>query len=152
MLKQHHSLDDPKTGVPSEAYKANYDRIFGGSLWRKRQAPAECYVCGLEDKQEHCTGRTGGPKAVKGGPGMPDLKIIQEVFGNREVSEKWLVNMFDVCRRVRAAEREWVGLTDDAIAAMADSLEVFDENREKWVLDPNTFARAIEAKLKEKNK
>lgn len=45
MLKQHHSLDDPKTGVPSELYKSNWDAIFGkkekDSLWRKRQVEAE---------------------------------------------------------------------------------------------------------------
>ena len=37
---------------------------------------------------------------------MTDLEIIQNVFGNNDVSEKWLINMFDVCKSVREAERE----------------------------------------------
>ena len=37
---------------------------------------------------------------------MSDLEIIQNIFGNNDVSEKWLINMFDVCKSVREAERE----------------------------------------------
>lgn len=36
------------TGVPSEEYKANYDRIFRPSLWRKRQDPILCGACGID--------------------------------------------------------------------------------------------------------
>ena len=42
-------------------------------------------------------------------------------------------------------------LTDEEIYSLADSLEIWNEDDEEWILDPNTFARAIEAKLKEKN-
>ena len=40
-------------------------------------------------------------------------------------------------------------LSDEEIYSLADSLEIWNEDDEKWILDPNTFARAIEAKLKE---
>ena len=42
-------------------------------------------------------------------------------------------------------------LSDEEIYSLADSLEIWNEDDEEWILDPNTFARAIEAKLKEKN-
>lgn len=39
------NMDTPRTGVPSELYKSNYDKIFGNkekdSLWRKRQVELE---------------------------------------------------------------------------------------------------------------
>ena len=41
-------------------------------------------------------------------------------------------------------------LSDEEIYSLADSLEIWNEDDEEWILDPNTFARAIEAKLKEK--
>ena len=40
-------------------------------------------------------------------------------------------------------------LSDEEIYSLADSLEIWNEDDEEWILDPNTFARAIEAKLKE---
>ena len=40
-------------------------------------------------------------------------------------------------------------LSDEEIYLLADSLEIWNEDDEEWILDPNTFARAIEAKLKE---
>ena len=36
-------------------------------------------------------------------------------------------------------------LTDEEIYSLADSLEIWNEDDEEWILDPNTFARAIEA-------
>lgn len=41
---------EPKitSGVPSEQYKDNYDRIFRPSLWRKRQDPILCGACGID--------------------------------------------------------------------------------------------------------
>ena len=42
-------------------------------------------------------------------------------------------------------------LSDEEIYSLADSLEIWNEDDEEWILDPNTFARAIEAKLKELN-
>lgn len=41
---------EPKiaTGVPSEEYKDNWDRIFRPSLWRKRKDPILCGACGID--------------------------------------------------------------------------------------------------------
>ena len=36
-------------------------------------------------------------------------------------------------------------LTDEEIESLADSLEVWNDDSEKWILDSNTFARTIEA-------
>ena len=36
-------------------------------------------------------------------------------------------------------------LTDEEIYSLADSLEIWNEDDEEWILDPITFARAIEA-------
>ena len=52
-------------------------------------------------------------------------------------------------KTVAESQRTWVSLTDEEIYSLADSLEIWNEDDEKWILDPNTFARAIEAKLKE---
>jgi hypothetical protein len=51
---------------------------------------------------------------------------------------------------VTSAEREATPpqrkpLTDEEIYSLADSLEIWNEDDEEWILDPNTFARAIEA-------
>jgi ABC-type antimicrobial peptide transport system ATPase subunit len=36
------------TGIPSEEYKDNWDRIFKPSLWRKRKSPVLCGACGID--------------------------------------------------------------------------------------------------------
>ena len=43
----------------------------------------------------------------------------------------------------QAAQRK--PLSDEEIYSLADSLEIWNEDDEEWILDPNTFARAIEA-------
>jgi len=47
-------------------------------------------------------------------------------------------------------KREWVGLTDDEIQDLGYLSEKFDASNSEW-FDRWGFARAIEAKLKEKN-
>ena len=44
-----------------------------------------------------------------------------------------------------AAQAERKPLSDEEIYSLADSLEIWNEDDEEWILDPNTFARAIEA-------
>jgi len=58
----------------------------------------------------------------------------------------------------KAEKREWVGLTDDEIRKIEYSddkveYELFDEGEYGYEINiyPRKFARAIEAKLKEKN-
>ena len=48
-------------------------------------------------------------------------------------------------------KREWVGLTDEEIQEFGYAAEKFDASNSEW-FDRWGFARAIEAKLKEKNK
>ena len=52
-----------------------------------------------------------------------------------------------------AQEPQRKPLKDEEIYSLADSLEIWNEDDEEWILDPNTFARAIEAahNIKEKN-
>ena len=47
-------------------------------------------------------------------------------------------------------QREWVGLTDAEIYSEGGEHEKFAKNGNEW-FDRGSFARAIEAKLKEKN-
>ncbi len=47
-------------------------------------------------------------------------------------------------------KREWVGLTDEEIQDLSFSSEKFDASHSEW-FDRWGFARAIEAKLKDKN-
>ena len=51
----------------------------------------------------------------------------------------WLKHM------VRASPPQRKPLSDEEIYSLADSLEIWNEDDEEWILDPNTFARAIEA-------
>ena len=48
-------------------------------------------------------------------------------------------------------KREWVGLTDEEIQDFGYEAEKFDKSNSEW-FDRFSFARAIEAKLKEKNR
>jgi hypothetical protein len=42
------------TGVPSEQFKDNWERIFKPSLWRKRQEPKLCGSCGIDLNKGKC--------------------------------------------------------------------------------------------------
>ena len=57
------------------------------------------------------------------------------------------------CIKCSEPLREWVGLTDDEVQSLADTyLDVGDgEGGKHYVFGDVDFARAIEAKLKEKN-
>ena len=48
-------------------------------------------------------------------------------------------------RPLYAAPPQRKPLSDEEIYSLADSLEIWNEDDEEWILDPNTFARAIEA-------
>jgi len=53
---------------------------------------------------------------------MTDLEIIQLVFGKNEVSEKWLINMFTVCKLVREEYREALDKMNEAAQQNGESL------------------------------
>lgn len=71
---------------------------------------------------------------------FPDSHI--GVYTNEQVSE-----LFELLPK----EPQRKPLSDEEIYSLADSLEIWNEDDEEWILDPNTFARAIEAKLNELN-
>lgn len=52
--------------------------------------------------------------------------------------------------RLYVAPKQWIGLTDEEIQDLSFSSEKFDASHSEW-FDRWGFARAIEAKLKEKN-
>ena len=54
------------------------------------------------------------------------------------------------CISSKPAKREWVGLTDEEIQDLSYLSEKCDASNSEW-FDRWGFARAIEAKLKEKN-
>ncbi len=53
--------------------------------------------------------------------------------------------------QIEVPKREWVGLTDEEIQDMGHLSEKFDASNSEW-FDRWEFARALEAKLREKNK
>jgi hypothetical protein len=59
------------------------------------------------------------------------------------VEDKDTQAQFRMRRRTTPQQRK--PLTDEEIESLADSLEVWNDDSEKWILDSNTFARAIEA-------
>ena len=66
----------------------------------------------------------------------------------------WDVNSHTLVKRVTPEaeiyEREWVGLTDEEIAKLADDFLAY-QIEDYQVSGVFTFAKAIEAKLREKN-
>jgi len=54
------------------------------------------------------------------------------------------------CISSKPAKREWVGLTDEEVQDLSYLSQKIDEGNSAW-FDRWGFARAIEAKLKEKN-
>ena len=57
----------------------------------------------------------------------------------------WIANAWGKAVEAARAQKEWVGLTDEEIQSLAD------KHKEPLLFRFAEFARAIEAKLKEKN-
>ena len=72
-------------------------------------------------------------------------KEIEELAGHRQVPA-WVVKL--VADAVAATKKEWVGLTDEERQRCIDDVEW---NKVDWCPDHEQYAKAIEAKLKEKN-
>ena len=56
-----------------------------------------------------------------------------------------VVQCRDAITAIKEALAQRKPLSDEEIYSLADSLEIWNEDDEEWILDPNTFARAIEA-------
>jgi len=75
----------------------------------------------------------------------PVALVIDGVLVKSELPEKYTGHLYTA-----PPKREWVGLTSDEIYTEGGKHEKFAKNGGEW-FDRDSFARAIEAKLKEKN-
>ena len=71
------------------------------------------------------------------------------IISERMIQER-MQEEIDELRQALETEREWVGLTDEEIQDLSFSSEKFDASHSEW-FDRWGFARAVEAKLKERN-
>ena len=71
-------------------------------------------------------------------------------FKNRPINFMPLEATPENFERSHQKEREWVGLTTEEFVHISYEHQRYDESNEPW-FDRGGFARAIEAKLKEKN-
>ena len=76
---------------------------------------------------------------------------VVELYSERPLSlGKWFIDMSEACESLREAlaeqpaQRTWVGLTEDEISLIVAECSLVSPS-------DHYFARAIEAKLKEKN-
>ena len=143
------------------------------SLWRKRQEPEalklalEALTCcrdmvGHPDNLEYIDQKITAIKEALAQPeqswtperiaGMARLKEAQdkklaqpEQKPMHPQLKAMLEEYFDKCFSESAPQRTWAGLTDEELQPIADEYRILFGS---WVED---FARAIEAKLKEKN-
>jgi hypothetical protein len=88
--------------------------------------------------------------------GITVLRQPQEQVGRREPEPTaWQCQCGKAytvtCISSKPSKREWVGLTDEEIQDLSYLSQKIDEGNAAW-FDRWGFARAIEAKLKEKNK
>ena len=79
------------------------------------------------------------------------LEAFDSMIGRKPERVEQAITAIKEALAQPAAQAERKPLSDEEIYSLADSLEIWNEDDEEWILDPNTFARAIEAKLKEKN-
>ena len=93
--------------------------------------------------------------AIKEALAQPEQEPVVWMMPDGQIVNKWALQFYggQVGKPLYTTppQRTWTKLTDEEIYSLADSLEIWNEDDEEWILDPNTFARAIEAKLKEKN-
>lgn len=84
--------------------------------------------------------RTALEQQAEPPPEWPLIKNILDEYGLQAI---------DFVAEFKAAQRQWVGLTDEEISSLWDGhiVPVFGKNG----INPIVFARAIEAKLREKN-
>ena len=77
---------------------------------------------------------------------MADLKL--RINGEDEWYElDWLKHL----TRATPPQRTWVWLTDEEIGAILEDPTIAEKHQGNWLVLPYSYARAVEAKLKEKN-
>ena len=83
---------------------------------------------------------------------------MDDARGQESHFESWLTQNEGICDAIdalneldkREPQREWHGLTDEEIYGEGGKHEKFSKNGNEW-FDRGSFARAIEAKLRERN-
>ena len=86
--------------------------------------------------------------AIKAALAQPEQDLVASIFisgiGEREFDD-WGHNLPVGRNLLYTTPPQRKPLSDEEIYSLADSLEIWNEDDEEWILDPNTFARAIEA-------
>jgi hypothetical protein len=86
--------------------------------------------------------------AIKAALAQPEQDPVASIFisgiGEREFDD-WGHNLPVGRNLLYTTPPQRKPLSDEEIYSLADSLEIWNEDDEEWILDPNTFARAIEA-------
>ena len=84
--------------------------------------------------------------AIKAALAQPEQEpvgqLLEETYGRGEIM--WFNKPKDQSMLYTTPPQR-KPLSDEEIYSLADSLEIWNEDDEEWILDPNTFARAIEA-------
>ena len=87
--------------------------------------------------------------AIKEALAQPEQEPVVWMMPDGQIVNKWALQFYggQVGKPLYTTppQRTWTKLTDEEIYSLADSLEIWNEDDEEWILDPNTFARAIEA-------
>ena len=73
------------------------------------------------------------------------LEAFDSMIGRKPERVEQAITAIKEALAQPAAQAERKPLSDEEIYSLADSLEIWNEDDEEWILDPNTFARAIEA-------
>ena len=91
--------------------------------------------------------------AIKEALAQPEQEPVVWMMPDGQIVNKWALQFYggQVGKPLYTTPPQRKPLSDEEIYSLADSLEIWNEDDEEWILDPNTFARAIETKLKEKN-
>jgi hypothetical protein len=121
-------LEDASAEMLTETGNENY---YGEAITALRQA--------LETEQEPVAWISDSPTKGNG----------KQLHWTKSEAWRWSSNITPLY--TAPPKREWVGLTDEEIQDLSYLSQKIDEGNAAW-FDRWGFARAIEAKLKEKNK
>jgi hypothetical protein len=78
---------------------------------------------------------------------QPEQEPVLWAMPDGKIADKWALQFYggQKGKPLYTTPPQRKPLSDEEIYSLADSLEIWNEDDEEWILDPNTFARAIEA-------